>query len=118
MILQKSCRPSRLSSRPSLTLASSPAPPVLPRAGRFLFLSGLLGLFGLLVLSGLFFLLAADLPRLLDGIVYVTRQVEGLLGQLVVPALDDLLERADRVVELEEFALEAGELLGHEERLR
>src|SRR3712207_9521388 len=55
--------------------------------------------------------------RLLDGLVDVADEVERLLGQLVVLALDDLLERADGLVELHELALLARELLGHEERL-
>src|SRR6266496_2472727 len=44
--------------------------------------------------------------------------VEGLLGQLVVLAPDDLLEAADRVLELHVFAGRARELLGDEVRLR
>jgi hypothetical protein len=34
-----------------------------------------------------------------------------------VLTFDDLLEGADRLVELDELAFEAGELLGNEERL-
>src|ERR671916_279408 len=109
MILQKSCRP-------SATLAYLPGLADLPRGGRLLVL---LVLLGLALLFGLFFLLfAAQAPGLLDGLIYVAHEVEGLLGQLVVPTLDDLLERADRVLQLDELALEAGELLGDEERLR
>jgi hypothetical protein len=44
--------------------------------------------------------------------------VEGLLGQLVVLAVEDLAEAADRVLELHVLAGRAGELLGDEERLR
>src|SRR5918998_1682180 len=126
MILQKSCRP-------SATLAYLARLADLPRGGRLLVLPGLPGLLGLLVLRrllfslvllglallfGLFLLFAAQAPGLLDGLIYVAHEVEGLLGQLVVPTLDDLLERADRVLQLDELALEAGELLGDEERLR
>src|SRR5918997_2314947 len=117
MIRQKSCRPSRLSSRASVTLS------YLAR------LAGLTGRRGRLVLiwharslgfrvGGRLLLLAAYLPRLLDGFVDVADEVEGLFGQLVVTAFDDLLEGADRLVELDELALEAGELLCDEERLR
>src|SRR3712207_6107184 len=132
VIRQKSCRP-------SATLAYLPGLADLPSGRRLLVLPGPLSLLGLLVLCGLLFLhvllglalpfgfallfglvflLAAKAPGLLDGLVYVAHEVEGLLGQLVVPALDDLLERADRVLQLDELALEAGELLGDEERLR
>src|ERR671917_60159 len=58
----------------------------------------------------------ADLPR--GGRLLVLPGLPGLLGLLVVPTLDDFLERADRVFQLDELALEAGELLGDEERLR
>ena len=44
--------------------------------------------------------------------------VERLLRKLVVLAFDDFLEAADRVCQLHVLALEAGELLGHVERLR
>src|ERR671916_2947551 len=134
MIRQKSCLPSRLSSRDSATLAYLPGLADVPRRGRLLVLSGLPGLLGLLItlgllgtlvllglafLFGLFsFLFTAQAPGLLDGLIYVADEVEGLLGQLIVPTLDDLLERADRVLQLDELALEAGELLGDEERLR
>src|SRR3712207_7751153 len=43
--------------------------------------------------------------RLLDGLVDVADEVERLLRQVVVAALDDLLERADGLVELHELAL-------------
>src|SRR5918997_444588 len=136
MIRQKSCRP-------SATLAYLPGLADLSRGGRLLVLPGLLGLLGLpglpgllgifvlrrllfpLVLLGLallfgpfFLLFAAQAPGLLDSLIYVADEVEGLLGKLIVPTLDDLLERADRVLKLDKLALEAGELLGDEERLR
>src|SRR3712207_1053598 len=126
MIRQKSCLPSRLSSVTTLSYLARLAG--LPRRGRLLVLSGLpgllrllitFGLLGTLVLFGLFsFPFTAQAPGLLDGLIYVADEVEGLLGQLIVPTLDDLLERADRVLQLDELALEARELLGDEERLR
>src|SRR2546423_2955881 len=54
------------------------------------------------------------LARLLDG----ADHVEGLFGQVVVFAVNDLLEAADGVGDLDEFAFEAGELLRDEEGLR
>src|SRR5262245_27107436 len=45
-------------------------------------------------------------------------QIEGLLGQVVVLALDDLLEAANRISDLDVLALEARELRRHEEGLR
>src|SRR2546421_6723290 len=44
--------------------------------------------------------------------------VEGLFGEVVVLAVDDLLEAAYGVGDLDELALEARELLGDEEGLR
>src|SRR5829696_8166685 len=117
MIRQKSCLPSRRSSGASATLAYLAGLSGLAgRGGRLVLVRGARPL-GLGVGGGLF-LLAADRTGLLDGLIDVADQVEGLLGQLVVASFDDLLERADRVVELDELALEAGELLGDEERLR
>src|ERR671921_589257 len=69
-------------------------------------------------LFSLFFLLGAHPAGLLNSLVDVTDEVEGLLRQLVVLTFDDLLERPDRVFEFDELALHAGELLGDEERLR
>src|ERR687887_230043 len=66
----------------------------------------------------LFGLLAGKLLRLLDGLLDRADHVEGLLGKVVVLAFDDLLEALDRVLELHVAALLAGELLGHEVRLR
>src|SRR3954447_7025782 len=43
---------------------------------------------------------------------------ERLLGQVVVLALGERLEGGDGLVERDVLALDAGELLGHEERLR
>src|SRR3712207_2858274 len=73
-------------------------------------------LFLLLLLFFLFF--AAHATSLLYDLVYVADHVERLLWQIVVLALDDLLEGADVVLHLHELALHARELLGHEERLR
>src|SRR5260221_13905859 len=44
--------------------------------------------------------------------------VESLLGNIIVLAFDDLLEAADGVGNFHVASLHAGELLGHEERLR
>src|SRR3712207_4336079 len=81
MIRQKSCLPSRLSSRGSATLAYLPGLADLPRRGRLLVLSGLPGLLGLLIAFGLLgtlvllgffsFLFTAQAPGLLDGLIYV-----------------------------------------------
>ena len=43
--------------------------------------------------------------------------VEGLLRKVVMLALEDLAEASHRVGDLHVYAVEAGELLGHEERL-
>ena len=56
--------------------------------------------------------------RLLLRLLDAAHHVEGLLGQVVVLAVDDLLEAADGVRELDVAPGRAGELLGHEERLR
>ena len=54
------------------------------------------------------------LPHLVDGPLHVER----LLGDVVVLALDDLLEAAHRVLARHEHTGRSGELLGDEERLR
>src|SRR5579862_3469943 len=58
--------------------------------------------------------LLAALDDLLDGAGHVER----LLGEIVVLAVEDLGEAADRVLELHVLARRAGELRGREERLR
>src|SRR6266540_816855 len=85
---------------------------------------GRLGLAGFFLGRGGFFLrclsgalVACQRPRLLDGLVDRAHHVEGLFGELVVLALDDLLEALDRVLELHVLTLLARELLGHEVRL-
>src|ERR1700722_18723918 len=62
--------------------------------------------------------LAGELLRLLLGLGDVADHVEGLLGEVVELALDDLLEAVDRLLEGDVLALGARERLGHEERLR
>src|SRR4051812_30930364 len=57
--------------------------------------------------------LLADLDRLVDP----ADVHERLLGQRVVLAVADLLERPDRLGERRDVALLAGERLGHQERL-
>src|SRR5690606_28951560 len=57
-------------------------------------------------------------PEALDDLVDGAGHVEVLLGDLVVASLDDLLEAADRVGNRHVLALDAGELLRNEERLR
>src|SRR5581483_8001818 len=61
---------------------------------------------------------AGHLLRALDGALDRPDHVERLLRQLVVLALDDLAEPADRVLELHVLAGRAGELLRDEVRLR
>src|SRR4030067_2600414 len=59
--------------------------------------------------------------HLLSGLqnhVDTAHHVKGLLGDLVMLAVDYFLEAADGVLELDILALPAGEYLGHEERLR
>src|SRR3954453_13433349 len=56
--------------------------------------------------------------RALDRLLDRADHVEGLLGKVVVLAVEDLLEAANRVLELHELARRAGELRGCEERLR
>src|SRR5512138_3850070 len=58
-----------------------------------------------------------QLLRLLDRLLDAADHVEGLLRQVVVLAVHDLLEAADRVLQLDVLALVAGELLGDVERL-
>ena len=58
------------------------------------------------------------LPRLLHSVLDRSDHVERRLRKLVVLAVDDLAEAADRVLELHVLARRAGELLGHEVRLR
>src|ERR671925_995453 len=78
-----------------------------------------LGSFGLLLsLLGLLLAAAADALRLLDRLLDRPDHVEGLLGQVVVLAVEDLGEALDRVLELHVLARRAGELLGDEVRLR
>src|SRR5919204_2390426 len=81
------------------------------------FLLGSLRLLGLLRLL-LLVAAAADALRLLDRLLDRPDHVEGLLGQLVVLAVEDLGEALDRVLELHVLARRAGELLGDEVRLR
>ncbi len=53
----------------------------------------------------------------LDNLVDRALQEEGVLGHLVVFAVDDLLEAPDRLGDRHVGAGDAGELFGHEERL-
>src|SRR5262245_32850203 len=59
-----------------------------------------------------------ELLRARDDRIDVAHHVEGLLGQTVVLAFDDLLEGAHRVLTRHEHAGRPGELLGDEEGLR
>src|SRR5581483_11639817 len=61
---------------------------------------------------------ARHLLRPLDRALDRADHVERLLGQVVVLAVEDLAEAADRVLELHVLAGRAGELLGDEVRLR
>src|SRR5919108_5238749 len=68
-----------------------------------------LGSFGLLLaLLGLLLAAAADALRLLDRLLDRPDHVEGLLGQVVVLAVEDLGEALDRVLELHVLARRAG----------
>src|SRR5687768_6671004 len=67
--------------------------------------------------SAMLLALAAQLLGLVDGLADVADEIERLLRQLVVLALDDLLEALHGVADLHVAAGRAGELLGHEERL-
>ena len=62
--------------------------------------------------------LLAQALGLLHGLVDSADHVEGLLGQLVVLALDDLVEPADGLGERDVLPGRAGERLGDEEGLR
>src|SRR5678815_3357835 len=55
---------------------------------------------------------------LLQDLVDRPDEIEGLLGDVVVLAGDDLLEAADALGDLDVLPRDAGELLGHEEGLR
>src|SRR3954452_15204527 len=66
----------------------------------------------------LFFFCCLAAPGGLEDVVDRPLQQEGALRQVVVLALDDLLERAHRVLDRDVGARGARELLGHEERLR
>jgi hypothetical protein len=59
----------------------------------------------------------AELRGVLADVVDRAGQEEGLLGQRVGLALEDLLERGDRVLDRDVLAGAAGEDLGDEERL-
>ena len=67
---------------------------------------------------GLRRLLALHVLRLLEHLLDRALHVEGALGDVVVLAVDDLLERAHRLLDRHVLARAAGELLGDEERLR
>ena len=56
--------------------------------------------------------------RFLDRLFDAADHVEGVFGEVVVLAVDDRLERADRVLDLHELAGDAGEDLGDVEGLR
>src|SRR5262249_15835057 len=58
------------------------------------------------------------LLRFLHPFLDAADEIERLLRQLVVLAVHDLLEAADGVLDRHELPLQAGELLGDEERLR
>src|SRR5690348_12170452 len=63
-------------------------------------------------------LVALLAARGLDDVVDRALQEERRLRHVVVLAVDDLLEAADRLGDRHVGARRAGELLGHEERLR
>src|SRR4029450_5126455 len=114
----------RRSSPPPLR---TPAPPASPARRRTSRNAGRLGL-GLALRDGgvlgrfaarrLLFPLAREPAALLDGHLDRPDHVEGLLRELVVLAVDDLLEALDRVLGLHVLAGRARELLRDEVRLR
>src|SRR5207302_1944848 len=54
----------------------------------------------------------------LDGLIDGAHHVKGLLGKVVVLAIEDLAETADRLLQGHIFPWSVGEHFGHEERLR
>src|SRR4029453_6606784 len=70
------------------------------------------------MLVGSAMLLPLHLLRFLDRFLDRADHVEGLLGEVIVLAVDDLTEAADGLGNRHVLAGEAGELLGDEERLR
>src|SRR5215208_3788355 len=87
MIRQNSCRPSRRSSRASATLAYLPGLAHLAGRGGSLTVLALRAVLGIAAPAGLLlgltlFLLATHPASLLDGLVAVADEVEGLLGKL------------------------------------
>src|ERR1700694_1173187 len=56
--------------------------------------------------------------RLFDGLFDAAYHIKRLLRQMIVFAVDDGFEAADRVLERDEFSRRAGEDLGDEKRLR
>src|SRR3954466_8219618 len=86
----------------SSTSASTRAPRGVVRERRIGRLRGLLG----------------HLLGLGPDLIQAAHHVEGLLGDVVAAALDDVLEAADGVLELDVLALGAGEGLGDGEGLR
>src|SRR5439155_25618561 len=63
-------------------------------------------------------LAAAFTFRRLNGLVDRAHHVEGLLGEVVVLAVEDFTEAADRFLQGHVFPGPVGEHLGNEERLR
>src|SRR5450756_2898858 len=61
---------------------------------------------------------ARELPRLLGGLLDAADHEEGLFGQVVALAVDEVLEAAHGVGQRDVLAGDAGELLGDVERLR
>src|SRR2546428_1443623 len=61
---------------------------------------------------------AALALRRLDGLIDGAHHVERLLGKVVVLAIEDLAEAADRLLQGHIFPWSVGEHFGHEERLR
>src|SRR5204862_200430 len=72
----------------------------------------------LLSFWALLLLIAREPAALFERHVDGPDHVEGLLGELIVLAVDDLLEARDRVLDLYVLARRARELLGDEVRLR
>src|SRR3954468_245864 len=98
-------------------LASTPIDPVVVRVETISTSSSKTFPSGVRTSTGKLFLATAALARV-DDVVDRALEQEPPLGHVVVLALDDLLERAHRLLDRDVRARRARELLGDEERLR
>src|SRR5688572_22198565 len=96
-------------------IGSTPNSPSLPGAMSSLTSASTTGRSGVTILRRMS---GGHLPGLLDGLLDRADHVERLLGQVVVLARHELLERADGVLDLHVRSRGAGEGLGDVEGLR